>query len=98
MSNKHHHFGGRTLARAQALQLLFQAEATDRTVYEVLEATEGTLAAVACLGPDAGVCEREASCKTLPMWQGLERLITGYLTGITLEDIVEGRIPDITEG
>ncbi len=37
MSNKHHHFGGRTLARAQALQLLFQAEATDRTVYEVLE-------------------------------------------------------------
>lgn len=37
MSNKHYHFGGRTLARAQALQILFQAEATDRTVYEVLE-------------------------------------------------------------
>ena len=31
------HFGGRTLARSQALQLLFQAEATDRTVSEVLE-------------------------------------------------------------
>ncbi len=31
------HFGGRTLARSQALQLLFQAEATGRTVYEVLE-------------------------------------------------------------
>lgn len=29
-------FGGRTLARSQALQLLFQAEAADRTVREVL--------------------------------------------------------------
>ena len=31
------HFGGRTLARSQALQLLFQAEATGRTVSDVLE-------------------------------------------------------------
>ncbi|MBR3234475.1 MAG: transcription antitermination factor NusB [Atopobiaceae bacterium] len=30
-------FGGRTLARSQALQLLFQAEATGRTVADVLE-------------------------------------------------------------
>ena len=30
------HFGGRTLARSQALQLLFQAEANSRTVEEVL--------------------------------------------------------------
>ena len=29
-------FGGRTLARSQALQLLFQAEATNRLVSEVL--------------------------------------------------------------
>lgn len=32
----HKRFGGRTLARSQALQLLFQAEATDRTVADVL--------------------------------------------------------------
>ena len=31
------HFGGRTLARSQAMQLLFQAEATGRTVSDVLE-------------------------------------------------------------
>lgn len=34
MSNKR--FGGRTLARSQALQILFQAEASGRTVTEVL--------------------------------------------------------------
>lgn len=32
----HHRFGGRTLARSQALQLVFQAEATGRSVDEVL--------------------------------------------------------------
>lgn len=31
------HFGGRTLARSQALQLLFQAEANGRAVIEVLD-------------------------------------------------------------
>lgn len=31
------HFGGRTLARSQALQLLFQAEANGRSVLEVLD-------------------------------------------------------------
>lgn len=32
-------FGGRTRARSQALQLLFQAEATERSVKEVLNGT-----------------------------------------------------------
>lgn len=31
------HFGGRTLARSQALQLMFQAEANARTVLDVLD-------------------------------------------------------------
>lgn len=45
MANKR--FGGRTLARSQALQVLFQAEATGRTVDEVLSSeyaiTDGPL-------------------------------------------------------
>ena len=36
MSSRPHHIGGRTLARCQALQLLFQAEACGRTVADVL--------------------------------------------------------------
>lgn len=37
MARKHTRFGGRTLSRSHALQLLFQAEATGRTVADVLE-------------------------------------------------------------
>lgn len=41
--SQHTHFGPRTNARSQALQLLFQAEATDRTVDQVLEGGEYSL-------------------------------------------------------
>lgn len=55
-------FLGRTLARSQALQLLFQAEATDRTVAEVLngayalsdESPLDDFARELALGADAG--------------------------------------------
>lgn len=36
MSSRSHHIGGRTLARCQALQLMFQAEACSRSVADVL--------------------------------------------------------------
>ena len=41
--SQHTHFGPRTNARSQALQLLFQAEATGRTVDQVLEGGEYSL-------------------------------------------------------
>lgn len=60
-------FGGRTLARSQALQLLFQAEACGRTVNDVLEDSyaidEGPLddyATEVALGADAMLHELDA--------------------------------------
>lgn len=60
-------FGGRTLARSQALQLLFQAEACGRTVNDVLEGSyaidEGPLddyATEVALGADAMLHELDA--------------------------------------
>lgn len=41
--SQHTHFGPRTNARSQALQLLFQAEATGRTVEQVLDGGEYSL-------------------------------------------------------
>ena len=40
---RHTRFGGRTLARSQALQLLFQAEATRRMVVDILASAEYAL-------------------------------------------------------
>ena len=59
------------------------------TVGEILRLTEGSLAPVACLTQDPIECERSADCATLPVWQGLEKVINEYLDGITLQDILD---------
>lgn len=58
------------------------------TVGMILRLTEGGLAPVSCIENDAVECERSADCPTLPVWQGLYRIISEYLDGITLQDIL----------
>ena len=59
------------------------------TVGEILRLTEGSLSPVACVDYGAAECDRTADCPTLPVWQGLYRVITEYLDGITLQDILD---------
>jgi Rrf2 family protein len=58
-------------------------------VGDILRLTEETLAPVACLSPDSEDCPRAGFCKTLPMWRGLDRVISEYLNGFTLQDLVQ---------
>lgn len=57
------------------------------TVGSILRLTEDSLAPVACLEENAGVCPRAAECRTLPVWQGLDRVINDYLDSVTLADL-----------
>lgn len=59
------------------------------TVGEILRLTEGSLSPVACLDHDPIECERSGECATLPIWQGLYRVINEYLDNITLQDILD---------
>ena len=61
----------------------------DISVGEVLRATEGSLAPVACLEYEVNDCPRAESCDTLYIWEGLYKAVTGYLDGISVRDIVE---------
>ena len=58
------------------------------TVGQVLRLTEGTLAPVSCLEGDGAGCERSAECSTIGMWTELDKMISGYLDGITIADLV----------
>ena len=62
------------------------------TVGDVLRATEGSLAPVACLDYDPIECPRADECDTLFVWQGLFRTVNEYLDGITLRDIIDRMI------
>ncbi len=59
----------------------------DYRVKEVLELMEGPLAPVACLEPGQEACPRQKACRTLSLWQGLDRVISDYLAQFTLADL-----------
>ncbi len=58
------------------------------TVGSILRITEESMAPVSCLEAGAAPCPRAAECRTLPMWQGLDKVINDYLENITLADLM----------
>ena len=61
----------------------------DYTVGEILRLTDGNLAPVSCLTCEEKKCNREKSCKTLPMWNDFHRMTNNYFNSITLEDLLK---------
>ena len=64
----------------------------DLSVAEVLAAAEGTLAPVACLACEDVDCERQDTCKTLPMWQKFDAMTRDFFDGVTIADLANGSI------
>ena len=77
-SNKGH-MGGYQLAK----------QPSEITVREILESAEGTLSPVSCMDNTPNLCENSANCITLPIYEGLYKIITDYLDGITLQDVID---------
>ena len=59
------------------------------TVGSILRLTEESLAPVSCLEENAGTCSRSGQCRTLALWQGLDKVIQDYLESVTLADLIE---------
>lgn len=59
------------------------------TVGSILKVTEGAFAPVACLEHKPNQCERVAHCKTLKMWEGLQKVIEDYFENITIQDLLD---------
>ncbi len=69
--------GGYRLARAPE----------DITALEVLRLMEGTIAPVTCLWEGEPDCGHRAECRTLPLWEGLDRVVEEYLGRYTVRDL-----------
>lgn len=61
------------------------------TLGEILRLTEGDFAPVSCVGKNPEKCRRSAECPTMPIWQGLYKVVAEYLDGITLQDILDSQ-------
>lgn len=63
-------------------------EPKDYNIAEILKITEGSFAPVACLESRPNTCERVRMCKTIRMWEGLEKIVTEYFENISLQDLL----------
>lgn len=64
----------------------------DYTLGDILRTTEGTLAPVACLEGEQNLCARRADCATLPIWEGLDKVINDYLDSVTLQNVLDQQL------
>ncbi len=55
---------------------------------EIVEILEGDITPVECAGNNTR-CDKTESCPTREIWLGLYGAITGFLEGITLDDILK---------
>lgn len=58
-------------------------------IYDILHAAEGDLEPVQCLVQHPNICPLSQDCVTLPLWQGLSRVVRQYLEGYTLADLLK---------
>ena len=61
------------------------------TVGSILKVTEGSLTPVSCLDCKPNGCSSAADCKTLPLWEGLDKVIDEYLESVTIGDLAFGK-------
>lgn len=57
------------------------------TVGDILRATEGDLAPIACISGEE--CTKKENCKTFGFWQGLDNVVNEYIDSKTLADLTQ---------
>ena len=62
--------------------------AAEYTIGSILKLTEGSLATVSCTTQGPAACSRSTCCRTLPMWERLDKMVDEFFEGITLADIL----------
>ena len=70
-------------------------EPKEYSVGEILRLTEGDLAPVACLECGAAPCEKNADCRTLPMWRDFYDMVNKYFDGVTIADLMRESIGEL---
>lgn len=61
---------------------------SEYNIGEILRLTEKDLAPVSCLAEGAPECERRQGCKTIKLWEGLEKVTNEYLDSKTLDELL----------
>ncbi|MDO4502593.1 MAG: Rrf2 family transcriptional regulator [Coriobacteriia bacterium] len=63
--------------------------AEEITFLDIIVATEGAIAPASCLETEEIDCNFPKLCSELPVWIGLKDVIEEYLSGVTLQGVLE---------
>ena len=75
--------------RGKAGGYILTRKPEEYSVYEILSSAEGGLAPVHCLSLDENTCPIRQTCLTIPVWEGLHKVIKDYLEGISLQTLID---------
>ena len=64
-------------------------EPGEYTVGMILRLTEGSLAPVACLEANYGVCERCENCETVGVWKDIQSAVNQVVDNVTIADLMK---------
>ena len=59
------------------------------TVGSILKLTEGGLNIVSCTTQGPAACSRATCCRTLPMWEKLDKMVDDFFESTTLADLMK---------
>lgn len=82
-------------AKGQRGGYMLSRKPAEITVAEIVSCAEGGLNVIECLEDEPNMCPRAGICQTLSVWEGLNQLIRDYLSGITLQDILDQNAADV---
>lgn len=69
----------------------------DYTLAELIETLQGPISLAICLSEE-GWCSRSGHCVFHRVWEGGTKLLREYLASITMKDIIDGKIPYLSQG
>lgn len=61
---------------------------SEYTAGMILRLTEGSMAPVDCVEPEASACRRKDGCAACLLWKRLDEAVRGVIDAVTLEDLV----------
>ncbi len=67
-------------------------KASEITMLDIFNAFEGSMNVIDCLNGSVN-CGNAKHCKSITFWCNLNRMMVKYFESVTLQDLIEGKVP-----
>jgi Rrf2 family protein len=76
--------------------MLLARDPDQLSLLDLIEAVQGPLSIAVC-SASPNWCRREGTCQFHPVWEGANNLIRGYLSSVTIKELLDGSKPHLSD-